>query len=155
MAFKKAIEDTKYGTNFDSPEGGFDALAQVMACNVIWSTKSRRVIVLFTDSSQHVVGDGRAAGIFKPYDNECYTDPSGVYTKELEMDYPSLVGINKLASDNNVTIIFVVKESKDDKPLEPIYNSFKNVIGGSKVVIVDQNNFERITTQLREIYKVS
>ncbi|GBP33668.1 Integrin beta-PS [Eumeta japonica] len=89
---KKTVPYTfaSLGSNYDPSEGGLDALAQVLACKekIGWRNDSRKIIIFLTDQSYHVAGDGKWAGIFTPYDGQCYME-NNQYTKELEMDYPS------------------------------------------------------------------
>ncbi|KOB67435.1 Integrin beta [Operophtera brumata] len=152
-AFETVVSRTNFSYNYDSPESGFDALAQVMACDVGWRRKSRKIIVLLTDSSHHTVGDGRSAGIFQPYDGKCYTNKEGIYTKELEMDYPSVTTLNRLAIEKGVIIIFTIKKKDNDyerKKLKEIYETLKEAIRGSKTALLSNDD---ITEPLRESYK--
>lgn len=146
--FKDVVEKIVFGENYDEPEAGFEALAQVMACNVSWRENSRKVIVFLTDSTHHVAGDGLSAGILQPYDGECYTNADGVYTKELEMDYPSVTSINKLALDKKVTILFTLKNYN----YEYLFTNLKDVIKGSKLTILKENN---LVEPLQKTYLVS
>ncbi|CAB3248239.1 unnamed protein product [Arctia plantaginis] len=127
--FKNTINTTPVGQNRDSPEGGLDALAQVMACPEIikWRKESRKIIVFLTGGEYHAALDGKQAGIFQPYDGNCYLE-NGTYTKELEMDYPSVGMINKLAIEGNMIIFFYVHYD-----VEGIYKKLSNVISGSKI----------------------
>lgn len=47
--------------SYDTPEGGFDALAQAITCKdqIGWSSKSRRLIVFATDANSHLAGNGK------------------------------------------------------------------------------------------------
>lgn len=49
----------------DTPEGGFDALMQVTACNstLKWRPieKAHRIVVFVTDASPHIAGDGKVS----------------------------------------------------------------------------------------------
>ena len=57
------MEKLQFSTNIDAPEGGFDALMQVMACEqkIGWREKGkvRRVVVFVTDATYHQAGDGK------------------------------------------------------------------------------------------------
>lgn len=101
-----------------------------------------------TDSSHHTVGDSRSAGIFQPYDGKCYTNEEGIYTKELEMDYPSVTMINRLAIEKKVIIIFTLRTHEP----ENLYDSLIGAIQGSKMAVLSDSD---IVTHLRESYKVS
>jgi integrin beta 1 len=146
--FRKAVKDTPFGYNFDEPEGGLDALAQVIRCKdeIGWRNESRKIIVFLTDGPYHTAGDGRVAGIFQPYDGQCYMK-NNVYAKELEMDYPSVSIINKMSSDEEITVIFVVKSNRQN-----LYSHLSEAISGSKCITYDG---DKIMTLLRDIYEVS
>lgn len=141
---------TTFGKNRDVPESGLDALAQVIVCNhtIGWRKESRKIVVLLTDAPYHAAGDGRNAGIFEPYDGECYTT-NNTYTKETEMDYPSLPMINKLATQNEVIVIFFVDHKHDI-----IYRDLSTVISGSKTANYDKNISEQEETLVKIISSV-
>lgn len=48
--FSNEVKQARVSGNLDSPEGGFDALMQVMTClqEIGWRTQARRLIVFFT-----------------------------------------------------------------------------------------------------------
>ena len=50
--------------NVDNPEGGLDALLQVMACKdrIGWRPDSRKIILVATDNDYHNAMDGKLAG---------------------------------------------------------------------------------------------
>ncbi|KAJ2944558.1 hypothetical protein O0L34_g3907 [Tuta absoluta] len=130
-------------SNYDEREGGFDALAQAITCKIGWRDMSRRIIFFFTDALPHTAGDGRAAGILYPYDGECHTDSNtGIYTKELEMDYPSIGMISELAQKEGVTIIFFVETS-----LKHHYNAIAKHIHGSQMVHFRKYRNQTITAE--------
>lgn len=149
--FKKIINETEFGYNSDEPEGGLDALAQVITCKDVigWRNESRKLIIFLTDATYHVAGDGIIGGIYKPYDGKCYTNEKGDYTKELEMDYPSVSIIRKLAADEEITIIFAVKTT-----LITLYSHLSQAISGSKHVSYEGGN-NKIANILTDVYKVS
>ncbi|KAI5639675.1 integrin beta chain VWA domain-containing protein [Phthorimaea operculella] len=130
-SFKKLVNELASNAkgNYDQREGGFDALAQAITCNIGWRDMSRKIIFFFTDALSHTAGDGKAAGILYPYDGECYTNGNGTYTKELQMDYPSIGMISELAQREGVTIIFIVENS-----IKKYYNAVAKHIHGSQVV---------------------
>ncbi|CAG9784616.1 unnamed protein product, partial [Diatraea saccharalis] len=146
--FKKIVSSFNLGYNYDEPEGGFDALAQAISCKeqIGWKNESRKIIVILSDASlYHSAGDGLIAGIFKPYDGGCYLNDDGIYTKELEMDYPSVSIINKMAAEEEITIIFVVKSES-----QYYYSRLSEVISGSKYISYDG---DKITSLLEKIYE--
>ncbi|KAJ8729626.1 hypothetical protein PYW08_001207 [Mythimna loreyi] len=128
--FKDKVSKSECGLSNDIPEGGFDALAQVLVCKDIigWRNESRKIVVFITDGPYHAAGDGKLAGLFQPYDGQCYTE-NNTYTKELEMDYPSVGMINKLASERDAIVIFLVEFAEKDH-----YHGLKRAISGSQVV---------------------
>ncbi|KAM3962805.1 LOW QUALITY PROTEIN: integrin beta pat-3-like [Aphomia sociella] len=148
--FREVVKNVPFGENFDTPEGGLDALAQVLACTeeIGWRKQSRKIIMFLTDSEYHAAGDGIAAGIYKPYDGKCYTNKNGIYTKELEMDYPSVTIIDKLTANIEATIIFFIYSSLGSSL--NTYKSLSEAIEGSK--LIDSKNNEVVTT-LEKIYK--
>lgn len=145
----------KFGSNSDIPEGGFDALSQVMACNeqIGWRKTSRKIIVLMTDAPYHAAGDGMRARIVTPHDGKCYME-NGTYTKELELDYPSVSLINKLAVENEFIIIFALTSTQSEH--KSPYISLNKVIKGSKYVDITniKDNSDDLTNTLKTIYEV-
>lgn len=61
--WKGIVNSTKivWTSNFDAPDGGFDALLQAMVCQdeIGWRKRSRRLIVFATDAHSHIAGNGR------------------------------------------------------------------------------------------------
>lgn len=137
--FKKAASETPNGVNHDPPEGGLDALAQVLACkNLIgWRKASRKIVIFLTNINSHSAGDGKWAGITKPYDGKCYTE-NNVYKEETQMDYPSFSMINKLAVKEEIIVIFGV-----EKNAKGSYEKMSTVISGSKVVGFEEMKDEK------------
>ncbi|KAF9416980.1 hypothetical protein HW555_005808 [Spodoptera exigua] len=127
--FKDVVSKTPSGLNRDSQEGGLDALAQ---------------------DHIHTAGDGKTAGLFKPYDGKCYTE-NVTYTKELEMDYPSVGMINKLATESDIIVIFVV-----DSRVKDVYQGLSKAISGSRLTEFNRigkgTNDEMIVHVLKDIY---
>lgn len=153
--FKDVVSKTPSGLNRDTQEGGLDALAQVLTCkNVIgWRNESRKIVVFLTEGPYHTAGDGKTAGLSKPYDGKCYTE-NGTYTKELEMDYPSVGMINKLATESDITVIFVVESH-----VYNVYYGLNKAISGSRLTKFNRigkgTDDEMIVNILKDIYTVS
>lgn len=144
------------GENRDSQEGGLDALAQVMTCKDIvgWRNESRKIIIFLTDGPYHAAGDGKSAGLFQPYDGQCYTKNNS-YTKEQVMDYPSVGMIDQLARERDIIIMFFI-----DNSVKLPYEELTKVISGSKLSKFKKNNFSsmessEIVENLKNIYEVS
>lgn len=150
--FQKILNETEFGVNHDEQEGTLDALAQVCACEheIGWRNESTKIVIVLTDSPYHSAGDGKWAGINRPYDGKCHTE-NGVYTNELVMDYPSISIINKLASDKEIIVIFVVKKGYTVN----IYSALSKAIRGSKVTNFgsDSKSFS-MGSLLKEQYEV-
>lgn len=154
--FKDEVSHAPSGGSRDAQEGGLDALAQVLVCKDIigWRNESRKIVVFLTDGPYHAAGDGKAAGLFEPYDGQCYTE-NGTYTKELEMDYPSVGMISKLAAERDIIVIFLVDSSS-----KTIYDGLKRSVSGSQIAVFNRNkntlkNDDTIVTILKENYRVS
>ncbi|KAJ8726160.1 hypothetical protein PYW07_000858 [Mythimna separata] len=152
--FKDKISNSRSGLSHDQQEGGLDALAQVLVCNDIigWRKESRKIVVFLTDGPYHTAGDGKSAGLFKPYDGQCYTE-NNTYTKELEMDYPSVGMINKLASERDAIVIFLV-ESK----IKNLYDGLKRSVRGSQIATFSHSQQkgtrdDTIVSILKQIYE--
>ncbi|CAH2104939.1 unnamed protein product [Euphydryas editha] len=134
--FKEALKEKPNGSNYDDPEASLDGLMQAMVCKkeVGWRDNARRIIVLSTDSTYHSAGDGKFVGAARPHDMKCYL-MNNTYKMELELDYPSVSQINKVAVENNIMIIF----SADEK-VKAHYLALKKKILSSKYVPLNGNS---------------
>ena len=66
--------------NLDSPEGGFDAIMQVVVCGSLIGWRNvTRLLVFSTDAGFHFAGDGKLGGIVLPNDGQCHLE-NDVYT---------------------------------------------------------------------------
>lgn len=77
--FYKGLSEQKVSGNSDAPEGGFDAILQVLYCQQVgWEDVSRsgslRLILMATDQQSHVAGDGIEAGLVWPAQKKCMND---------------------------------------------------------------------------------
>ena len=70
--FTERVSRAPISGNIDNPEGGLDALMQVMVCGdrIGWRKNSRKIIILSTDRDYHFALDGKLAGIFTPNDGK-------------------------------------------------------------------------------------
>ena len=87
--FESEVKSAKVSGNLDSPEGGLDALMQVIVCEkeIGWRQASRKLIVFSTDAGFHYAGDGKLVGIVEPNDGICHLDSSSkLYTHSLLQD---------------------------------------------------------------------
>ncbi|CAH0726454.1 unnamed protein product, partial [Brenthis ino] len=143
---KNVLKNAPYGGNYDVQEGVLDALAQVIVCKdeIEWRNESTKIILVITNQPYHTVGDGKYAGIFQPYDGKCYLK-NNKYSKELELDYPSVSIINKLASEEEIIVLFAVHND-----VLNAYNALGENIRASKHAAFHGNE---ITKLLKSIYK--
>jgi protocadherin alpha len=148
--FEAEVTNAKVSGNLDSPEGGLDALMQVIVCDkeIGWRPASRKLIVYSTDAGFHFAGDGKLAGIVQPNDGECHLNAQKRYTHGLVQDYPSIGEINYKITQNNVNLIFAVV--KDQAAL---YKNLSELIEGSFVGELDEKS-DNIVKLVVDIYKV-
>ncbi|EZA50855.1 Integrin beta-PS [Ooceraea biroi] len=113
--FKDQVQAAPISGNLDGPEGGLDAMMQVMVCTkkIGWRQKARHLIVFSTDAVFHIAGDGKLAGIIEPNDCLCHLDESGFYSHSLLQDYPSISQLNRKAREYDMSIIFAVPDHKN------------------------------------------
>ncbi len=153
--FQAKVAAANISGNIDNPEGGFDALMQVMVCEemVGWRNVSRRVIIFTTDQSFHIAMDGKLGGLVSPNDGQCHLNETGFYTYSTLQDYPSIGHINHIAKEKSVSIIWAVTASKFD-----LYHGLSDMVAGSTAGILsaDSSNivelvrqqYEKITTSI-------
>lgn len=57
---KEGLDNTGISTNADLPEGTLDAMAQAILCQDVvgWRRNARKIIMVITDATVHVAGDG-------------------------------------------------------------------------------------------------
>ena len=148
--FEAEVTNAKVSGNLDSPEGGLDALMQVVVCEkeIGWRSASRKLIVFSTDAGFHFAGDGKLAGIVEPNDGVCHLNSQRRYTHGLLQDYPSIGEINYKITQNNVNLIFAVV--KDQAAL---YKNLSELIEGSFVGELDEKS-DNIVKLVVDIYKV-
>ncbi|XP_046382913.1 integrin beta-PS-like [Ischnura elegans] len=127
-SFKDQVKRTRISGNLDSPEGGLDALMQVIVCQkeIGWRERARHLIVFSTDAHFHLAGDGKLAGVIEPNDGLCHLNEEMEYTHGLITDYPSISQINTKAQENNMNVIFAVV-----KKVLPSYEALSHRINGA------------------------
>ncbi|XP_054006047.1 integrin beta-PS-like [Hylaeus anthracinus] len=147
--FKTRVQEAPISGNLDAPEGGLDAMMQVMVCTkeIGWRQKARHLIVFSTDATSHIAGDGKLAGIIEPNDCLCHLDKDGFYTHSLLQDYPSISQINAIARKYNMNIIFAVTNYRN-----ATYQLLSRSISGSSVGTI-QKNLKNIVTLISSEYK--
>lgn len=57
------MKNSKITGNYDSPEGGLEAMMQAIVCRkeIGWREKARRLLVFSTDANFHTAGDGKVS----------------------------------------------------------------------------------------------
>ncbi|KPP59396.1 integrin beta-2-like [Scleropages formosus] len=135
--FNHEVAAQNISGNLDQPEGSLDAIMQSVVCGVgvlnipytdcglscksqdkIGWGNSTRLLVLTTDAGFHMAGDGKLGSIFEPNDGKCHLDESLTYSKNNEMDYPSVGQVANKLAENNIQAIFAVT-----KNVEPVYTA--------------------------------
>ncbi|XP_062517532.1 integrin beta-1-like [Corticium candelabrum] len=113
--FVKKVNNESISGNLDFPEGGMDALMQVVVCGnkIGWRKNARRIVVMATDAGFHFAGDGKLGGAVQPHDGNCYLDKSGAGGKYMEekaktLDYPSIGHLNDRLVANDIIPVFAV-----------------------------------------------
>lgn len=118
--FAAALTELNVASNIDIPENGLSGLAQAITCQDIIGWRPRvdgigtRLVLFMTDEEYHFAGEGRLAGIVRPYDGTCLLQQNSnggpvEYTRSLEYDYPSVGQILELLQRNGVVTIFAVQ----------------------------------------------
>ena len=60
--FAKEVKNSQISGNLDGPEGGMEAIVQVISCQQIgWRSKSRKLLIYTSDATFHLAGDGRVS----------------------------------------------------------------------------------------------
>ncbi|XP_044073640.1 integrin beta-2 [Siniperca chuatsi] len=134
--FKRKVTEQFISGNLDSPEGSLDAMMQAAVCGdkIGWRNSSTRLIVLTTDAGFHMAGDGKLAGILEPNDEHCHME-NNLYTKSIEMDYPSVGQLAMQLEKNNIQPIFAVT-----KNVEIVYKHLSKMIPKSEVGVLSSDS---------------
>ena len=100
--------------NIDNPEGGLDALMQILLCKeeIGWRTGTTHIVILITDATCHTAGDGILGGTWKPYAHSCQLRKQGKFLvyNAMENDYPSLSAVNYELKNQETFLILGVKD---------------------------------------------
>ncbi|XP_059471026.1 integrin beta-PS-like [Neocloeon triangulifer] len=160
--FATSVERTKISGNVDTPEGGFDALMQVMVCaeEIGWRNEALKMIIFSTDAESHYAGDGKLGGIVEPNDEKCHMDASGSYTHALIQDYPSVAQISNNARERKMNIIFAVTQNVNSTYVmmnRGIHGSKTGILAGDSGNIVDliENEYKQLTQSVVMDYQAS
>ncbi len=142
--------ESKISGNLDGPEGTLDGMMQAMVCQeqIGWRNQSRRLLLVSTDASFHIAGDGKLGGIIDRNDGLCHLDEQGFYTQGNLQDYPSVPHINREAKNNRINIIFAVT-----KPQHELYKRLSQRIEGSSTELLEESS--DIVKLIRNRYDVS
>ncbi|XP_050510420.1 integrin beta-PS isoform X2 [Diabrotica virgifera virgifera] len=126
--FVEEVKSANVSGNLDSPEGGLDALMQVMVCKnkIGWRDQARHLLIFSTDAEFHIAGDGKLGGVIEPNPGTCYSSDD----EFLIYDYPSVSHINYVAQQNKVNIIFAIV--KKGSGIKASYQQLSNNIDNSK-----------------------
>ncbi|XP_069966730.1 integrin beta-PS isoform X2 [Bactrocera oleae] len=127
--FSSKVKNSKITGNYDSPEGGLEAMMQAIVCRkeIGWREKARRLLVFSTDANFHTAGDGKLAGLIQPNDGKCHLDKEGNYTHAEQLDYPSIGQVIHTVKENSINVIFAVT----DKVLNTYKNLSEHIEGSS------------------------
>lgn len=117
--FKNTVDSVRITGNIDTPEGGFDAMMQVIACGEIgWRENSRQIIIFASDARMHFAGDGKLAGLIEPNDGQCHLVNKTNQMSE-KQDYPSLGQISFALDKSKKHVVFAV--------VQAVYNEYLKV----------------------------
>ncbi|XP_035709280.1 integrin beta-PS isoform X2 [Folsomia candida] len=152
--FTKSVNDSEILFNNDVPEGGLDALMQVLVCKdeLGWryENNTRRLIVLSTDGPFHIAGDGRLGGILLPNEGRCHLNAKGEYDKATVLDYPTVSQIRDKIHEHNIYVIFAVTNQH-----KRLYRRLAEKIGLdlSSVSVITEDDSSSLTKVIEEEYK--
>ncbi|MCI4378656.1 hypothetical protein PGIGA_G00218320 [Pangasianodon gigas] len=134
--FTEMVSRQKISGNLDTPEGGLDAIMQVVTCvNEIGWGNSTRLLVLATDAGFHMAGDGKLAGILEPNQETCQLDKNNMYSMSNTWDYPSVGQIARKLEEQNIQPIFAVTED-----VSHIYEELSKLIPKSEVGVLSKDS---------------
>ncbi|XP_069683528.1 integrin beta-PS-like [Periplaneta americana] len=144
--FSYEVSHANISGNIDGPEGGFDALMQVVVCSeeIGWRSDARRLVVFSTDNDFHMAGDGKLGGIVEPNDGQCHLDESGMYTHSKLQDYPSVSHLNHKVKEKAINVIFAVTEQ-----YLPAYRYLTKSIEGAQLghLTTDSSNILQLVAE--------
>uniref|UniRef100_A0A914VH59 Integrin beta n=1 Tax=Plectus sambesii TaxID=2011161 RepID=A0A914VH59_9BILA len=151
--FSEEVKKAEIATNLDSPEGGFDAIMQVLSCNDVigWRERARKMVVFSTDAGFHYAGDGRLAGLVEPNDGRCHLDARGYYNQSLDQDYPSFAQLHQKIRERKANLIFAVA-NKSMHLYEQLRDALPDISSSVGVLADDSSNIvELIEGEYRKI----
>ncbi|XP_039962389.1 integrin beta-PS-like isoform X1 [Bactrocera tryoni] len=147
--FSYKVKNATTAGNYDSPEGGLEAMMQAIVCRkeIGWREKARHLLVFSTDANFHTAGDGRLAGLIQPNDGKCHLDEDGYYTHAEKFDYPSIGQVKHTIEENAINVIFAVTHIVLD-----IYKTLSANINGSSYANLEGNS-GNVVNLIREQYQ--
>lgn len=150
--FEEILKSIITSGNVDSPENSLDALVQAVVCKEIigWRNNSRRVIVLLTDNNFHVAGDGKLGGIVLPNDLICHVENNS-YIADTIYDYPSVGQIIDLIDNNNINLLFIIKDNTSNKRILQSHHKLSKKLSTGHTADSSSN----LTKIVTEYYNVS
>ncbi|MFN9622281.1 MAG: choice-of-anchor L domain-containing protein, partial [Cyanobacteriota bacterium] len=127
----------------DSPEAQLEALLQVASrpSEIGFRAGTKRVVVLFTDASYHVAGDGAAVGITTPNNLDAILDGTPAGTGE---DYPGVAQLGQKLIDANILPIFAVTTDQVN-----VYQALLQDLSIPGSVVTLDSNSSNITDAIR------
>lgn len=116
------------GSGGDDPEAQLEALLQIARRTVAsnengFRNGARHVVVVSTDNSYHIEGDGVQGNITLPNNGDTIIDP--------QEDYPNVGQVRQALIDADIVPVFAVTDDEDNIS---IYNNLINQLGFGKVV---------------------
>ncbi|XP_035663414.1 integrin beta-3-like [Branchiostoma floridae] len=159
-AFTDTLEREEVAVNRDFPEGGFDALMQVAACDdqIGWREGATRLVVYPTDALSKMAGDGKLAAILPPNDGQCHLHPgTGEYLESNNQDYPSIGQLANILRQKNIQPIFAIAEDRRPavryKPhVLPTYQRLSQLLPGSTMATLESDS-SNIVELVEEAYR--
>uniref|UniRef100_A0A0K8VZT0 Integrin beta n=1 Tax=Bactrocera latifrons TaxID=174628 RepID=A0A0K8VZT0_BACLA len=147
--FSSNVKNAKIAGNYDSPEGGLEAMMQAIVCRkeIGWREKARHLLVFSTDANFHIAGDGKLAGLIQPNDGKCHLDKDGYYTHAEQLDYPSIGQVKHTIEENAINVIFAVTHN-----VLGIYKTLSANINGSSYANLEGNSMN-VVNLIREQYQ--
>ncbi|CAB3982438.1 Hypothetical predicted protein [Paramuricea clavata] len=140
---------------------------QVAACEqeLQWGAKelTRRMVLIATDGTFHMAGEGRFGGIAKPNDAKCHlannvVDGGRLYDKSLELDYPTVHQVYQRLQESNIQPIFAIAGKESTVPAyEAIVSNWDDIsatlgeLDGDSSNIIDliQRSYDKITSKVQ------
>ncbi|ODM97905.1 Integrin beta-PS, partial [Orchesella cincta] len=151
-SFIDQVNSARISSNIDSPEGTLDGLLQSITCDsqIGWRSGkgTRKVVIISTDGSFHLAGDGKLVGVVQPHDGNCYVDTSGAYTHDTVLDYPSISLLRQRIKEKDFFVIFAV--TKDQRS---VYTELSRNLDPSFAVTQEIDNDKSIITVIEDEYK--